>query len=41
MDVASAHTEHLGDGGTGDVGIEDADLVAVTGKLGGDGTGDK
>lgn len=23
------------------VGIEDADLVAVTGKLGGDGTGDK
>ena len=41
MDVASAHTEHLGDRGTGDVGIEDADLVAVTGKLGGDGTGDK
>ena len=41
MDVASAHTEHLGDRGTGDVGIEDADLVAVAGKLGGDGTGDK
>ena len=41
MDVASAHTEHLGDRGTGDVGIEDADLVAATGKLGGDGTGDK
>ena len=41
MDVASAHTEHLGDGGTGDVGVENANLVAVAGKLGGDGTGDK
>ena len=41
MDVASAHAEHFGNGGAGDVGIEDADLVAVTGKLGGDGAGDK
>ena len=41
MDVTSAHTEHLGDGGAGDVGIEDADLVTVAGKLGGDGAGDE
>ena len=39
--MASAHAEHLGDRGAGDIGIEDADLAAVTGKLGGDGTGDK
>ncbi len=41
MDMTSAHTEHLGDGGAGDVGIEDADFVAAAGKLGGDGTGDE
>ena len=41
MDVASTHAEHLGDGGTGDIGIEDADLVAVAGKFGGDGAGDE
>lgn len=39
--MTSAHTEHLGDGGAGDVGIEDADFVAAAGKLGGDGTGDE
>ena len=41
MDMTSAHTEHLGDGGAGDVGIEDADFVAAAGQLGGDGPGDE
>ena len=39
--MATAHAEHLGDRGAGNVGIEDADLVTVTGKLGGDGAGDE
>ena len=38
MDVASAHAEHFGDGGAGDVGVENANLVAAAGKLGCDGT---
>ena len=35
--MASAHAEHFGDGGTGDVGVENANLVAAAGELGCDG----
>ena len=37
MDMASAHAEHFGDGGAGDVGVENANLVAAAGELGCDG----
>ena len=39
--VAAAHAEHLGNGRTGDVGVEDADLVACARELRGKAAADE
>ena len=41
MGALAAHAHHLGDGRTGDVGVEDADRVAAAVELDGERSRDK